>query len=168
MASSLSLHAMCQIAIPGTVAVGYPALAARRANSQSSHLMNSGIGRPIFSAHSRGIMHPPAVALDVDAPVQVLGVVAVPQRVFREVVVVFGERRRRPHEGVPVDGLTHAVQVAAVLQVEHLTADQHGDLANRDSARARRIESGSMAMSSSMYSTYGLSVRRSASYMMRA
>ena len=73
---------------------------------------------------------------------QILGVITVAQWVFGEVVVVFDERCRRPHEGVPVDGLTHAVQVTAVLQIEHLTADEHGDLANRDSARARRIEVG--------------------------
>ncbi len=72
--------------------------------------------------------HPPAVALNIDAPVQILGVITVAQWVFGEVVVVFDERCRRPHEGVPVDGLTHAVQVTAVLQIEHLTADEHGGL----------------------------------------
>ena len=57
IASSLSDHAMCQIAMPGHEAVGKPASPARRPYSPSSHLMNSGRGWPIVSATTRGIMH---------------------------------------------------------------------------------------------------------------
>jgi hypothetical protein len=55
---------------------------------------------------------PPAVVVDIDAPVQQLAArVVVAQRVFRKVVVVFSERRRGPHEVRPVDHLAHDVQV---------------------------------------------------------
>ena len=59
---------------------------------------------------------------------QVLGILPVAQRVLREVVVVLDEGRGRPHEVVVIDHLTHRVQVTAVLQVEHLTANEHGRL----------------------------------------
>ena len=54
IASSLSAQAMCQMATPGHVTVGKPASFARSAYSLSSHLINSGSGRPIFSATTRG------------------------------------------------------------------------------------------------------------------
>ncbi len=82
-------------------------------------------------------------------------------------MVVLDIRGGRPHEDRPVDDLTHRVQVAAFLQVEHLPPTSVGDLANRENASARRIESGSISMSSSMNRMYGASVVFSASYMMR-
>ena len=56
---------------------------------------------------------------------QRLGVVAVRQRVRGEVVVVVRVRGGGPHEVVAADHLTHGVEVAALLQVEHLSADEH-------------------------------------------
>src|SRR5699024_2827989 len=70
--------------------------------------------------------HPPAVEVDVDAPVQVLGLVAVTQRAGGEVVVVLDVRGRTPHEVMPADDLAHGVQVAAFLQGQHLPAHQGG------------------------------------------
>ena len=43
----------------------------------------------------------------------------------REVVVVLGVWRVGPHEVAPADHLAHHVQVRRILEVEHLTADQH-------------------------------------------
>ena len=69
---------------------------------------------------------PPAVEVDVDAPVQQRAAfVLVVQRIFGEVVVVLGVRCGGPHEVRLVDHLAHDVQVRRLLQVEHLTADQH-------------------------------------------
>jgi hypothetical protein len=48
---------MCQIAMPGTVAVRQPRPRARSPYSASSHLMNSGSGSPTSSATVRGIRH---------------------------------------------------------------------------------------------------------------
>jgi len=54
-----------------------------------------------------------------------------------------------------------------LLQVEHLAAISVGALANRLSASARRIESGSMRMSSSMNRICSQSVFFNASYITR-
>ena len=118
MASSLSLHAMCQIAAPGNVTVGYPASFARKPYSQSSHLMNSGSGCLSSSATWRGIMHihQPLKSTSMRTVQQF----RISQRILGEVVVVFDVRRGRPHEDPAVDHFTHHVKVATFLKVEHL------------------------------------------------
>ena len=84
---------------------------------------------------AREQVHPPAVVVHVDATVQrARGGLArvqllflgahVAQRVLGKVVVVDGVLGSAPHEGGAVHGLAGGAQLRAVLQVEHLPADQ--------------------------------------------
>ncbi len=81
---------------------------------------------PILLAHTRGIMHihQPLPSTSIRR-CRFFECSAVAERVPGEVVVVLGVRRSGPHRDGAVDDLAHGVQVAALLQVEHLTADEH-------------------------------------------
>ena len=87
-----------------------------------------------FCYHAWEEAHPPAVIFHVHAAVQVAGIVLLwiqagfwrangAQWVFGKVVVVHGVRGGAPHEIGAVDLLTGGAQLGALLQVEHLPAD---------------------------------------------
>ena len=65
--------------------------------------------------------HPPAVVVDVDATVQPAGRA---QRLAREVVAVDGRRGRAPEPAPGADRLAVGVHHRAVVEAEHLAADQ--------------------------------------------
>ena len=106
---------------PASTRSGSPASPARSPYSASSHLMNTGSERPISRIDAGGDeAHPPAVVVDVDAAVQPLRDAQVPAA---EVVAVHGVRRRAPEPGVAGDRLAERVQDRAVVQAEHVPAD---------------------------------------------
>ena len=82
-------------------------------------------------------------------------------------MVVFGVRRIGPRKFDRSTISPMTMQVGWFLQIQHLAADQRRGLGESVSASARRMESGSIRMSSSMNRICSQSVFFSAHYMTR-
>ena len=121
MLSSLSVHGTCHTAAPGSDTVGWPARAARRPNSASSHLMKNGMDRPDVAQHrERDEAHPPAGVVGGEPAVHPRGRAQVPAG---QVVVVHRGAGGGPAELPGPHHLGEGVQDGPLVHREHVAAD---------------------------------------------
>src|SRR5437660_55579 len=102
-------------------ASAYPSRNLRTAGSASGSEANKQAGALTYFAGEQA--HPPAVVGGVNAGVQQA---LVAQRQLRKIVLIDRPGGRAPEAGPQVHDLTHGVQLAADLKVQHLRADDHG------------------------------------------